>query len=546
MSRAALLFGFLALVSVATVPMTAAAQTGTGQSAANDTATGSPSNSTTGPTLWLFREGDVSSTAMSEFRRGLAEALPDVESQHLLDRTAFKKHLENQNAPVPPCMKGLEPCGSPQAAAFGAAGLENLVRLRLESTGEGVQATYKLMDRRGRVARDGTVRAQSPRQLGFAVVRAIFDATGSVSITTTPSGATVLVDGENMGTTPLDTRLAVGTHQYTIQLEGYRSVEGGVEVTSSGSDPIRHELEPMQGRLIVEGAPEGARVFIDDKEVGPASEELPIAPGNHTLKITAKNYEPLQTTVSVEAGQTVTKTAALQRVNPLLQSVDADQIANNKYFFRLSYDQSIHRTTFRDARGETGGTTYEFLGFANDQGALPNELQKRTVGPPGLRFDVGYTGRNFGIVALSLSYHGVAQDRRVILDSSPTDGGTQIGRITQMHRLHLRPLQLKGRLIFNNFVPTAEIGTGIAFQWVEAEFQEQGNTRELTLNQTEAYWTMGAGLEYYFSPNWFAMFRYSFQDYFNAGRGVEHMLSFGFGGAFANVFGIEPEPPEEL
>jgi opacity protein-like surface antigen len=482
---------------------------------------------------------------MSEFRRGLSEALPNVESQHLLDRDAFKRHLQNQAASVPPCMKGLDACGSPKAAAFDAAGLENLVRLRLESTDDGVKATYRLLDRRGRVAREGTVRADGPRQLGFAVVRAIFDATGSVSITTQPSGATVIVDGENVGTTPLDTRLSVGTHNYSIELEGYRTVEGGVEVTSSGSDPIRHDLEPMQGTLIVEGAPEGATVFVDGKEVGPASDELPIAPGNHTLKVTAKNYEPLQTTVSVEAGQTVTKTAALQRVNPLLQSVDADQIANNKYFFRLSYDQSIHRTTFRDSRGEVGGTTYEFLGFAEGN-QLPDELQKRTIGPPGLRVDLGYTGRNLGVVALSLSYHGVAQSRQAILTSDPGGDSRVQATVNQVHRLHLRPLQLKGRLIFNNFVPTAEIGTGIAFQWVEAEFQQQNDTRNVTLTQTEAYWTMGAGLEYYFSPNWFAMFRYSFQDYFNAGRGVEHMLSFGFGGAFANVFGIEPEPPEEL
>jgi opacity protein-like surface antigen len=444
-------------------------------------------------------------------------------------------------------MKGLDACGSPKAAAFDAAGLENLVRLRLESTGDGVKATYRLLDRRGRVAREGTVRADGPRQLGFAVVRAIFDATGSVSITTTPSGATVIVDGENMGTTPLDTRLSVGTHNYSIELEGYRTVEGGVEVTSSGSDPIRHDLEPMQGTLIVEGAPEGATVFVDGKEVGPASDELPIAPGNHTLKVTAKNYEPLQTTVSVEAGQTVTKTAALQRVNPLLQSVDADQIANNKYFFRLSYDQSIHRTTFRDARGEVGGETYEFLGYPDDNGNVGGGAQKRTIGPPGIRADIGYTGRNLGVVALSLSYHGVAQGRDAVLTDDPLNGQREEATVTQVHRLHLRPLQLKGRLIFNNFVPTAEIGTGIAFQWVEAEFEDpNNNTRNLTLTQTEAYWTMGAGLEYYFSPNWFAMFRYSFQDYFNAGRGVEHMLSFGFGGAFANVFGIEPEPPEEL
>jgi hypothetical protein len=150
-------------------------------------------------------------------------------------------------------------------------------------------------------------------------------------------------------------------------------------------------------------------------------------------------------------------------------------------------------------------------------------------------------------VALSLSYHGVAQGRDAVLTDDPLNGQRDEAAVTQVHRLHLRPLQLKGRLIFNNFVPTAEIGTGIAFQWVEAEFEDpNNNTRNLTLTQTEAYWTMGAGLEYYFSPNWFAMFRYSFQDYFNAGRGVEHMLSFGFGGAFANVFGIEPEPPEEL
>lgn len=545
----------LLVVALMSVPGVGFAQNDTSETTTESSPSASaegadtPALSKTGTTLWLFRSGNLTAGTVQAFRAGLREALQGSERRHLLSRDDFEDHLKRQTGAVPDCMKGLEPCVSPEATAFEAAGLESVVRLRLQGSPEGqngrLTARYKLVDARGRVIRESTIRAADARKLAFNTIREIFDATGAVSIRTTPPGARVHIDGRTVGTTPLDTRLAIGTHSYRLTLDDYQPVEDAFEVTSSKSELVRHKLQPKPGQLVIEGAPEGAEVLVDGKKVGRVPDPVELAPGEHTVTVRADGYESMETTVEVAAGQTVRQSAPLERKNALLQSVDVDEIANNNYVIRLSYDQNIHGTTFRDARGFIDEREFEFLGFVDEDDMLTDELVKRTVAPPGVRLDFSYTGRHFGVVVMSLSYNGVSLDQEAMLDPSPTDSGDeQLATITALHRLQLRPFQITGRFFYENFAPMAELGTGISFQWVDATIQQ--SNEKLTLSQTEPYWTLGLGGQYFFTSNWFAMLRYSFQDYFNAGKGVEHVISLGIGGAFPNVFGFEPEPPEEL
>lgn len=65
------------------------------------------------------------------------------------------------------------------------------------------------------------------------------DLAGRLSVDTTPEGATVVVDGESYGTTPTEVApLSAGTHEISIELEGYEPIS------------IDLELEPEKPREI--------------------------------------------------------------------------------------------------------------------------------------------------------------------------------------------------------------------------------------------------------------------------------------------------------
>jgi hypothetical protein len=75
------------------------------------------------------------------------------------------------------------------------------------------------------------------------------------------------------------------------------------------SDPI---VEPLKSVLEVDSRPTGARVFVDgdDRGVTPVTIE-DIAVGEHTLKLSLRGYQTIETTKNVRAGYTETFFGAL-------------------------------------------------------------------------------------------------------------------------------------------------------------------------------------------------------------------------------------------
>ena len=63
--------------------------------------------------------------------------------------------------------------------------------------------------------------------------------TGRLSVTTTPRGATLLIDGQHRGTTPLTlASLPVGEHELTVQLSGYLENRRTVQVRADAIDEV--------------------------------------------------------------------------------------------------------------------------------------------------------------------------------------------------------------------------------------------------------------------------------------------------------------------
>ena len=146
-------------------------------------------------------------------------------------------------------------------------------------------------------------------------------ATGRLLVRSTPSGASVAVNGVARGTTPLALRdLQLGTHTITVTRRSYGAEEHRVVLTAarpSRSLEIRlsQTATPVPvatGVLVVESRPPGAAVMIDGKPRGstPLTVDA-IAPGTYRVALALAGYQLFATTVRVVAGERTRAAASL-------------------------------------------------------------------------------------------------------------------------------------------------------------------------------------------------------------------------------------------
>ena len=73
------------------------------------------------------------------------------------------------------------------------------------------------------------------------------EGSGRVRITSTPSGAAVLIDGARVGATPWEQGLRIGVHTVTIELPGHRSHTARVTVEKDDTEFVETALAPIGG-----------------------------------------------------------------------------------------------------------------------------------------------------------------------------------------------------------------------------------------------------------------------------------------------------------
>ncbi len=104
--------------------------------------------------------------------------------------------------------------------------------------------------------------------------------------------------------------------------EATQTLERYLELTP-GTDPniatARNRLASLRERLartgiLVQDAPTGAEIFVDDVSWGlaPRPDPIQLEPGSHRVRLTLEGYSDFELAISVPAGQTITVTAEMQ------------------------------------------------------------------------------------------------------------------------------------------------------------------------------------------------------------------------------------------
>ena len=111
---------------------------------------------------------------------------------------------------------------------------------------------------------------------------------GGVRISSEPSGATVWIDGQVVGETPLDLgAVPEGSHTIQITRPNFENFETTIDVSAGSTMPLGVDLKPIVGTIAVIVEPEGM-VYVDGVLVGRSVRGLArfeVAPGSHNLRV---------------------------------------------------------------------------------------------------------------------------------------------------------------------------------------------------------------------------------------------------------------------
>ena len=100
-----------------------------------------------------------------------------------------------------------------------------------------------------------------------------------VRITSEPSGATILANGEEVGVTPATVELLEGTHEVSLAKDGFSPWDGSVIAVPNEPQALPLvRLQPADARLIVNTIPRGANVTVNGRYRGQSPITLSLAP----------------------------------------------------------------------------------------------------------------------------------------------------------------------------------------------------------------------------------------------------------------------------
>ena len=130
--------------------------------------------------------------------------------------------------------------------------------------------------------------------------------TGWIIIDSEPTGASVFINDEFVGNTPLTNyKQAYGNYSYRVECPNYHSSSGTIELNSSKVEKTI-ELKPAFGSISITCSVVGARILLDGNATNKTTpctlEKVPS--GQHTITIQKEKYSPRQQSVIVEDEKT--------------------------------------------------------------------------------------------------------------------------------------------------------------------------------------------------------------------------------------------------
>ena len=167
-------------------------------------------------------------------------------------------------------------------------------------------------------------------------------AKGVLLVESTPPGAIVTVNGQSRGITPFEMPgLAAGEYEVRVDLRGYEGKAQTVVLTEAEPRaelrPVLSRVAPTSGTADILSTPFGANVVVDGVAAGQTPLlQLKLKPGSRKVEFVKEGFEPLESTLTVEAGKKARLDATLKAIVvatptpvPTAEPVDVSRVYNN-------------------------------------------------------------------------------------------------------------------------------------------------------------------------------------------------------------------------
>ncbi|MBZ0108269.1 MAG: PEGA domain-containing protein, partial [Candidatus Scalindua rubra] len=138
--------------------------------------------------------------------------------------------------------------------------------------------------------------------------------TGSISMKSNPSEATIFLDGKEIGTTPDTIKpVAIGTHEIEVKKDGHAEWKKKLKMKKGTEITLNALLQPVTGTARFESEPTGALIFLDDENVGSTPKVMTgINTGKHKVEFRLEGYSSYLQMIKIKAGRESAFTATLQ------------------------------------------------------------------------------------------------------------------------------------------------------------------------------------------------------------------------------------------
>jgi hypothetical protein len=148
-----------------------------------------------------------------------------------------------------------------------------------------------------------------------AALAAIHNLVGTVRLTVNEGGASVSLDGELVGTTPLDATLDVdlGRHTLVVAKSGFQTAEQTIEIAGGNEASVGVTLSARMptGQVHIVAGP-GATIVLDSKDATRDRFDGALPAGSHDLEVTAPGKRPYRTRLDLGDGDNRTLDVTLQ------------------------------------------------------------------------------------------------------------------------------------------------------------------------------------------------------------------------------------------
>jgi hypothetical protein len=219
----------------------------------------------------------------------------------------------------------------------------------------------------------------------------VANAFGALQVNSTPDGAAIELDGAATGevTNHLFDSLAIGDHTLKLTLAEYKDWDTTVTIIKDSTVTVNAELEEKTGSIQVNSEPDGAEIWLDgvDKETVTNALLTDVTLGEHTVKLTLKNYKDWDTTVTVNEDQTATIDAVLEEAPQEKVELKYDEVTPVPFGFKM---KAGNRMAVEFTPGDFGSNMYPFeltdacyvpIGWADDPDHWNEQCDLVFLGP---------------------------------------------------------------------------------------------------------------------------------------------------------------------